>query len=281
MAARHVVYRCELDHPLRWRGYTTGDGDIPVHARAPSLGQAQQLMTATTVGDGNRSAWVEHTEHDAGGGLWVRAALDERARAREHTTRVLMETLTDQRLRARLATLPACGIGGVPVVVCVPGDAVEWVLGQHDGHGALIVAAAVTNHHLWWNVLVPADRAAETDLGVVGSLAELGLTDPEATLDDWMAATDCGGLVLLAPQNAKAAPLHRDGAAADPYADRCTGALKRHAQLLGEFETTADPLRAAELRARAHEWEGAIQRSVAPGPETAPPHGDQQERASR
>ncbi|SDZ58009.1 hypothetical protein SAMN05216215_11134 [Saccharopolyspora shandongensis] len=245
MATRHVVYRCELDHQVRWRGYATYDGEIPVHVRAPSLGQAQQLMAATTVGDGNRSGWVEHTEHAAGDGLWVREALDEQVLEREHTTRVLMEVLTDQRLRARLATLPACRVGGVPVVVCVPGDAVEWVVGQHDGHGALIVTAAVTNHQVWWNVLVPADRAAETDLGMVGNLAELGLTGPEATLDDWMAATDTAGLVLFAPQHAKAATLHRDVAAADPSTDRCAGAPERHAQLLGELEATADPLRAA------------------------------------
>ncbi|MDA3625727.1 hypothetical protein OU415_09785 [Saccharopolyspora sp. WRP15-2] len=201
MATRHVVYRCELDHPLRWRGYATSDGEIPVHVRAPSLGQAQQLMAGTAIGDGKR---VEHTEHAAGDGLWVREALDERVLEREHTSRVLMEVLTDQRLRARLAALPACRIGGVPVIVCVPGDAVEWVVGQHDGHGALVVTAAVTNHQVWWNVLVPADRAAETDLGVVGSLAELGLTDPEATVDDWMAAADCASLVLLGPRNAKA-----------------------------------------------------------------------------
>jgi hypothetical protein len=199
MAARHVVYRCELDRQVRWRGYATCDGGIPVHVRAPSLSRAQQLMAATTVGDGRRSGWVEHTEHTAGDGLWVREALDEWVLEREHATQVLMEVLTDQRLRARLATLPACRMGGVPVAVCVPGDALEWVLGQHDGHGALIVAAAVTNHHVWWNALVPADRAAETEMRVAGSLADIGLTDPEATVDDWMAATDCAGLVLLAP----------------------------------------------------------------------------------
>lgn len=221
MAARHVVYRCELDHPLRWRGYTTCGGEIPVHVRAPSLGQAQLLMAATTVGDGRRSERVEHTEHAAGDGLWVREALDERVLEREHTTRVLMEALTDQRLRARLATLPACRVGGMPVIVCVPGDTLEWILDQHDRHGALIAAAAVTNHHVWWNALVPTDRAAETDLCVVGGLADIGLTDPEATIDDWMAATDCGGLVLLAPRHAKArTPSYEDVTEDDPDAGR-------------------------------------------------------------
>ncbi|MFI0469563.1 hypothetical protein ACH347_36295 [Saccharopolyspora sp. 5N102] len=204
MAARHVVYRCELDHQVRWRGYATSDGEIPVHVRAPSLGQAQQLMAAIAVGDGQRSRRIEHTEHAAGDGLWVREALDERVLEREHATQVLMEVLSDQRLRARLATLPPCLVCGVPVVVCVPGDTLEWVLGQHDRNGALVVAAALTNHHVWWNALVPADRAAETDLCVVGSLADLGLTEPEATVDDWMATTDCAGLVLLAARHTTA-----------------------------------------------------------------------------
>lgn len=292
MAARHVVYRCELEHQVRWRGYATCDGEIPVHVRASSLGQAQQLMVATAVGDGRRSGWVEHTEHAAGDGLWVREALDARVLEREHTARVLMEVLADQRLRARLATLPACRIGGVPMVVCVPGDAVEWVLGQHDGHGALVVAAAVTNHQVWWNVLVPADRAAETDLGVIGSLDEIGATGPEATVDDWMAATDCASLVLLAPRHSKAhASSHLEPAAADPYASRSAAAQKRHAHLLGELETTADPPRAAGLRARTHELEGVLQRlarhrrvpdSLPPGTAAAPTRDDpQQQRASR
>ncbi|MEV5541033.1 hypothetical protein AB0L13_29710 [Saccharopolyspora shandongensis] len=250
--ARHVVYRCELDHQVRWRGYTPCDGGISVHVRAPSLGQAQQLMAAVAVGDGKRSDWVEHTEHTAGDGLWVREALDERVLDREHATRVLMEALADQRLRARLATLPACRVGGVPVVVCVPGDAVDWVLGQHDRHGALIVAAAVTNHHAWWNVLLPADRAAETDLSVAGRLDEIGLTDPEATLDDWMAATDCAGLVLLTPRPAQATPLE-DATEDDPFAGCHAEVQKLHDRLLTELETTSDPLREAELRTRAHE----------------------------
>ncbi|MER7077251.1 hypothetical protein SAMN02982929_00942 [Saccharopolyspora kobensis] len=209
MAARHVIYRSELDQPLRWRGYAASTDGIPVHVRADSLGQAQQLMAATVAGNGQRSEWVEHTEHAAGDGLWVREAFDDRVLERDHATRVLMEALGDQRLRARLATLPACRIGGVPVVVGAPGDTVDWIQGQHDGHGALIVAAAVTNHWLWWNALVPADRAAETDLPVAGSLTDLELTDPEATLDDWMAAIDSARLVLLDPSTHHPVPRPR------------------------------------------------------------------------
>lgn len=207
MTGRHVVYRCELEHPLRWRGYAPGaqaTDAIPVHVRAASLGAAQRLMSATLLGDGDRSGRVQHTEHPTGDGLWVREALDERVLEREHTTRVLMQALDDRRLRARLATLPACRTGGVPVVATAPGDTMDWILGQHDRCGALIVATAVTNHQLWWNVLVPADRAAETDLAVAGGLGELDLTDPHATVDDWMAATDCGYLVLLAARHADA-----------------------------------------------------------------------------
>ncbi|SDY01589.1 hypothetical protein SAMN05216215_1018144 [Saccharopolyspora shandongensis] len=274
MAARHVVYRCELDHEVRWRGYATGDDGIPVDVRADSLGQAQQLMAATAVGNGHRSEWVEHTEHAAGDGLWVREALDDRVLEREHATRVLMETLGDQRLRARLATLPACRVGGVPVVVGVPGDTLDWVLGQHDRRGTLIVAAAVTNHRLWWNALVPADRAADTDLCVAGSLADLDLTDPEATLDDWMATTACGGLVLLAPRHTAAGtPPGGHAARSDAYTGRRAAAHNLSARLLDQFESTDDPLRAAQLRMRSCELEGVLHRLDAPrpGPDSLPP----------
>ncbi|MGI8305750.1 hypothetical protein [Saccharopolyspora hattusasensis] len=256
-----------------------------MHVRAPTLGQAQRLMVATTIGDVTRSGWVEHTEHAVGDGLWVREALDERVLEREHTAQVLMEVLTDQRLRARLATLPACRVGGVPVVVCVPGDTLDWVLDQHDRHGALIVAAAVTNHHVWWNALAPADCAAETDLCGLGSLADIGLTDLETTVDDWMVATDCGGLVLLAPRHTTAAT-HPHRGEADPYAGRRAGAQKLRARLLTEFETSADPLRATELRTRAHELEDAQRlasrcrapNSVPPGTGTTTPSRIDQKR---
>ncbi|QUH02901.1 hypothetical protein HUO13_20650 [Saccharopolyspora erythraea] len=205
MAARHVVYRCELDRRPRWSGYAPGCEDLSV--RADTLGRAQQLM-ASAIPCSHR---CEHTEHSTWEGLWVREALDDRALEREHTTRVLLEALADARLRARLAALPACPAGGVPVVVGVPGDSVDWIVSQHGGCGALVVAAALTNHRLWWNALLPADRAAGTGLRVRGDLAGLGLDTAEATLDDWMAASDCGNATLLLEQPAVTTPAAMTG----------------------------------------------------------------------
>ena len=83
------------------------------------------------------------------------------------------------------------------VLACVPGDTLAWVRDQHDGHGTLIVATAVTNHRLWWNALTPAGQEHAAEAPVAGSLSELGLTAPETTVDDWMAASECGQLATL------------------------------------------------------------------------------------
>jgi hypothetical protein len=139
----------------------------------------------------------EHTEHSLGEGMWVREALDERIGDRAHTTRVILEALDDQRLRATLAPLPETQAGGLVVLACVPGDTLSWVRDQHDGRGTLIAAAAVSNHRLWWNALTPARRDNSAELPVIGSLTDLGLADPQAGIDDWMAASPCGGLVTL------------------------------------------------------------------------------------
>ncbi|MEU6262441.1 hypothetical protein [Saccharopolyspora shandongensis] len=196
MAVLHAVYRSDWEHGCRWRGWLPAQG---IALGADTLGHAQRLMSAAVARNGQREQWVEHTEHPVGDGLWVRQALDERVLEREHATRVLMEALDDQRLRARLATLPDCLLGGVVVCVCVPGDTLEWILGQHDGQGALVVAAAVTNHQVWWNALTGATHTGHLDLPVAGSLAELDLTDPDTTVDDWITTTDCGRVVTRAP----------------------------------------------------------------------------------
>ncbi|MGW1676203.1 hypothetical protein [Saccharopolyspora sp. NPDC002376] len=202
MAVLHAVYRSDWEPRCRWRGWLPSQG---IALGADTLGQAQRLMSAAVARNGQREQWVEHTEHPAGDGLWVRQALDERVLEREHATRVLMEALDDRRLRARLACLPDCLLGGVVVCVCVPGDALGWILGQYDGEGALVVAAAVTNHQVWWNALVSATDTGRVDIPVAGSLADLDLADPDITVDEWMSATECGRVVTLTPRHEPAA----------------------------------------------------------------------------
>ena len=195
----HVVYRCVLDGPCRWRGYVIGH-EATVEARAlPEARYELEQRLLAQLTRWPRHGLIEHTEHALGEGLWIREAMDERILDRAHATRVVLETLDDQRLRARLATLPGTETADGVVLACAPGDTLGWILDQHDGHNTLIVAAAVTNHRLWWNALAPASQADVADLPVAGSLPSLGLTTPEATLDEWMAATDCGWLVTLSP----------------------------------------------------------------------------------
>lgn len=205
MEAVHAVYRCALDDASRWTGYVAG-GEMAVAASA--VPQARAELEARMLTELRR--WpprgvAEHAEHALGEGLWVREAMEQRIRERVHTVRVILEALDDQRLRARLAPLPETRAGGLVVLACVPGDTLAWVRDQHDGRGTLIVATAVTS--LWWNALTPAGQDDTAELPVTGSLADLGLAEAQATVDDWMAASPCGGLVTLpAPEKAATNP---------------------------------------------------------------------------
>lgn len=200
----HVVHRCALEGPCRWQGYVIGY-EASAEARAlPEVRYELEQRLVAQLARWPRHGLIEHTEHALGEGLWVREAMDERVPERAHTTRVVLETLGDQRLRARLAALPGTEATGGIVLACASGDTLGWIVDQHDGRGTLIVATAVTNHRLWWNALAPAGQAdvadlPVADLPVAGSLTGLGLATREATIDDWMAATDCGRLVTLAP----------------------------------------------------------------------------------
>lgn len=198
MEAVHVVYRCVLDEATsRWAGYIA-DGKATVAAGALPQARAElEQRLLTELRQWPPQGVREHTEHSLGEGMWVREALDERIGDRAHTTRVILEALDDQRLRATLAPLPETQAGGLVVLACVPGDTLSWVRDQHDGRGTLIAAAAVSNHRLWWNALTPARRDNTAELPVIGSLTDLGLADPQAGIDDWMAASPCGGLVTL------------------------------------------------------------------------------------
>ncbi len=196
MAALHVVYRCEPDGS--WRGWVVAD-DATVEADSlPAARYRLWEQVTHRVEAWPFDAVVEHAEHRLGGGLWVREALDARAPQRARTARVLYETLGDHRVRAELAGLPPAAAGGVVVVACVPGDALRWVAEQHDGAGALVVAAAVSNHRVWWNALVEPTVAEAQGLAPALSLTDLGLLEREAAIDEWMAHSVCGQLATLA-----------------------------------------------------------------------------------
>jgi hypothetical protein len=195
----HAVYRCALDNACPWRGYVVGsDTTIEACALPQARAELEQRLLAELT-SWPRQGLSEHTEHALGKGLWVREAMDDRVLDRAYTTRVVLEALDDQRLRTRLAHLPETRAGGLVVLACVPGDTLAWIRDQHDGHGTLIVATAVTNHRLWWNALTPAGQEHTTDLPLAGNLADFDLTDPQALIDDWMAATACGRLLTLTP----------------------------------------------------------------------------------
>lgn len=193
---RHAAYRCTLEAPTRWRGRVIGDELVADGAGLPQARRALRERLLARSGGWEPGGLVEHVEHDLGDGLWLREALDDRSLDRDHTSGVVLEALGDHRLRAELAGLPEDSAGGVVVVSCAPGDRVDWLVQQHDGREALVVCAAVTNHRLWWNALATAESGA---VPTAGGLAELDLAEPGATVDEWMAAVDCGRLVTRAP----------------------------------------------------------------------------------
>ena len=203
----HVVYRCVTGSQCRWRGYVAGED---IAAEAGALPQARYELEQRLLA--RLESWppggvAEHLEHDLGGGLWLREALDERVPERANTARVILEAFDDERLRRRLATLPETAEGGIVVLACVPGNGLGWLGEQHDRSGTLVAATALTNHRLWWNALAPAGCAPAAGLPVAGSLGGLGLLDPESTVDDWVAAAGCGHLVTLtAPADARSVP---------------------------------------------------------------------------
>ncbi len=73
----------------------------------------------------------------------------------------------------------------------------------------LVVATAVCNSRAWWSLL--AEPTAVVPGLAHAGLADLGLLDPDATLEDWMVRVPVGGL-LTAPGGgtaSDAAPLCR------------------------------------------------------------------------
>ncbi|GAA3363027.1 hypothetical protein [Saccharopolyspora gregorii] len=195
----HVIYRwcaAEAGDWEQWRGYAIAD-DAAVEA--DTLSGARERMSELLRRRVEPWPWeavVEHVERPLGPGLWIREALDEHSDERDHASRVVLEAFGDRRARDQLAALPETSPGGVVVVAGVPGDTLAWCLDQHDERGALVVAAAVSNHRLWWNALVPAVRSAATGLPVASELSDPSLGGA-ATLDDWIAASECGRLVTL------------------------------------------------------------------------------------
>ncbi|MCA1676232.1 MAG: hypothetical protein LC799_30010 [Actinobacteria bacterium] len=72
-----------------------------------------------------------------------------------------------------------------------------------------MVATAVCNSRAWWSLL--AEPAAVVPGLVHAGLAELGLLDPEAILEDWMVRVPLGGVLTASGGGtaSDAAPLRR------------------------------------------------------------------------
>lgn len=203
MSTLHRVYRCAMTPTCRWRGYVVADdADI----EAASLPEARLALTEVLAHRIESWPWnevTEHTEHALAPGLWVREALDTHAAERAHITRVLAETLSPQSARAALTALSTGGDSeDLVVVAAVSGDRLDWLLNQHHGTGALVVATALSNHSAWFNAL---DAGPGLAPGTT-TLADLGLS-PADTLDDWLTASPTGARLALPTAPATTAPV--------------------------------------------------------------------------
>ncbi|SDP69984.1 hypothetical protein SAMN04487905_107173 [Actinopolyspora xinjiangensis] len=196
MSGLHVVHRCVTGSDPRWEGYLVGHEAVVTARSLPHVRRDLERILVDRLAEWPSEGLTEHAEHDLGGGMWVRECLDEHALRRAHTTRVLLDALADPRLREQLVALPETLAGGVVVISTVGGDTLDWIRDQHDGYGTLVVANALTNHRLWWNALTPPGDGSTTAAPGTVSLTDLELNTAEGSIDEWIAASECGRHIL-------------------------------------------------------------------------------------
>ncbi|SFD72607.1 hypothetical protein SAMN04487819_102334 [Actinopolyspora alba] len=196
MSGLHVVHRCVTGPEPRWEGYLVGREAVVTARSLPHVRRDLEKILVDRLAEWPSEGLVEHTEHDLGDGVWVRESLDEHTLRRAHTTRVVLDALADSRLREQLTALPETLAGGVVVLSTVGGDTLDWIRDQHDGYGTLVVANALTNHRLWWNALTPPGGESTTASPGAVSLTDLELSTAEGSIDEWIAASECGRAIV-------------------------------------------------------------------------------------
>lgn len=206
MRQRHVIYRRRNAGRPRWEARILAGGSPAAAVGSGSAVVASTLAEARAAVSGRvcRDQAVEHLEHELDRGLYLRQALDGDATDRGDIARLLGACVTDRRVRSWLSrTVGPTPEEEVVAVACVPGDPVGWVLDQYEG-APLLVATKICNSRAWWSVLA---EAAACPGRVHASLGELGLLDPEATVEDWLVKVPLGR-VLVPAASVGGAALH-------------------------------------------------------------------------
>lgn len=232
MRGLHVIYRQQEGTDRRWEAripaetgvcHGMGVGADDGHRGVAAAGGASltAVLTAarrrvghedkTGPGAVSRPARVvEHVEHAVARGVYLRQAFDEESDGRDRVARLIRACITDRRVLSGLSAAAGGGPGELVVVACVPTDEVAWVLEQYE-HRPLVVATAVCNSRAWWNLLTDHPHPERT--APPGSLGELGLLDPYATVADWMVAAPAGAVLSPLAPAATSGPAPVAGAA--------------------------------------------------------------------
>lgn len=126
---------------------------------------------------------VVHLEREIADGIYARTAFDQRAYERIEGAGVLRAALTvPAQLRQLDRSAEYAATGDIVCAVCVPEDRMDWVSSQMTASESILVGVATVANMFWWTAL--SGHQAISERKAAGTLGELGLTGPEATVSD-------------------------------------------------------------------------------------------------
>lgn len=128
---------------------------------------------------------VVHLEREVAPGVYARTAFDTRGYERAEGAGVLRAALTvPEQYRHLERSAEHANTGDLVVAVCVPQDTMGWLTSQMAATESLLVGVASVANMFWWTALSGYLAPGAEDSA--GTLAELGLSRPDATVADLM-----------------------------------------------------------------------------------------------
>ncbi len=184
----HVIYRHEptSDGEPTWHSYSYPTAVYASGYALEDLREAFREAVAFHYGETPVPQLVEHLEHQAAPGVFLRVAVDRQTLDRDYVESTMRAALTRESVhRPRFAAEQVSASGDIVVVCAVASDRLGWVFEQMGEHDALHIAMAVSDFGV--NIATVAGPSGIPDPTGSLTLNEVGLSS-ESTIGEFMVA---------------------------------------------------------------------------------------------